>query len=445
MSSEKSSNFAPVVVFATTAERFKEEYRKGNRTAYIAQILYQEFMKCTIYQNTKDIYCTQEFICNKEKGLGLSVRQYKQGKDTLRKMGLISNTWFNKRTRQHYFKVVADNKTDDYQLFLNNKQHEKTSKIRSINFDKIRSLKTYPLNTTTISLNTTTIRKEKYSKEYTHPSDAVNKQYVTLKSGRRLCRTIPVQKESTLSQEKDKPCSRITKNSAVDNMKWAPEKKVYERKHPETVASLRLYQELVSLGATKHNQSKVSYLRTMDLIFELISPEYRNPYCNVPDIPDDYRHKEWNHEEIVEVFKFCFDKTKGKVKDIGWFIFAKKALEKDKSFLVNYHVEMKKMSTDTLEGSGKIIVKELGKIIPKEDMLNAKEFNAVVRMMDLYTHGYRVNESLNHLYYGKIEYVLTDYIKEEMRRSSFHLYYIKGEKFMKQFVQEFVQRGVFIN
>ena len=96
----------PIVLFKTTSELFKKARREGNKCAFIAQILFQEFMEISLRRDTRTIEATEAYIRNKEKGLGLSEREYNDSKALLKKLGLIGSTYYNKKTKKHVFEVI---------------------------------------------------------------------------------------------------------------------------------------------------------------------------------------------------------------------------------------------------------------------------------------------------------------------------------------------------
>lgn len=444
-----SYNSAPIVIFESTFELFKQKFREGNQFAYHALVLYQEYTAIAIRRGNRQIEATENFIRNKEKGMGLSERQYKGAKSLLREMGRVSNTNYNKKTHKHYFTVFIDPKTKEYQDYLSRKFTE----IRSDKTDEIRSDTTSPqYKDTTRKQYKDTINKD--SKE----SNCASRKIIRTKDGKLKIikssilakKKTPVQPTTLSSQSaKSESLPKIKRRTIVDDiddMSCDPFKKdkIAKPKHNYTLSDFQLYNALVSLGATNHRQDTKAYFMSMDMIHELNHPaKHRPPFALCKKVPDDYKKKEWTQEEITETFKFYLADSEKAFRAIHQFIFVKGFDNPSFSSLVIFHSKMLKSKCTDLSGGLKTLNNDLERRQIKAD-LDARDMKAMLKFLDLYTNGYRIPQHLNHLYYDEPIYALTEYLEEKMRNVQFHMYYAKGEKFYKQFVQEMVQRGVFV-
>lgn len=255
----------------------------------------------------------------------------------------------------------------------------------------------------------------------------------------------PVQKENPAPKKYSK--ITIPENNPIpadlDNMSAdAFKKKPPAPKYQYVLADIQLYNELLLAGATNHRKDTQSYFNTMDSIHVLLSNKANHTYCASKFISDDYKKKDWTHEEVIEVFKFYLKHTEQKpVRGISNFIYTPSFGDsKSFSLLCIFHKKMIDGSFETLDGDAKRLNQELermnlGNILDKKDLKN------VVSLVGIHCNGYKLPKH-HPAYYDRHIYAFTEYIESKIRIPSFKIGYIRGEKFVQQFVQEYKQRGI---
>ncbi len=82
-------------------------------------------------------------------------------------------------------------------------------------------------------------------------------------------------------------------------------------------------------------------------------------------------------------------------------------------------------------------MKEVHKINVTE--LDAMSIKGIIKLLDLYVEGYKVNQQLNHLYFDDPILLFASHVKKQLRNVKFKQGYIRGEKFMKQFIADAVK------
>lgn len=441
----------PVVIFKTTSEAFKKKKREGNKFAYSAQILYQEFVDMALRRDNRTIEATESYITNKEKGLGFSRYEYLGAKSLLREMGLIGNSYFNKKLGKHLFPVIFNPMSAKYQEFLqiqSNKKPTKTKENQKYENKKIRSTNSSIQYTTTNYIKDTTTNSS--SKEEERSSAKTRKVLINGKI--KIVKFNPASKKSKSASISPKIAR--TKNdinqgslnldymSSVSNAKRSN----YKPKHPATSPVVSLYFQLTRLGFTKHREDTKSYFKTIDFLFELLHPEkFKAPYCQSKhNIPDDYRTKQWTVDELVETARFYMDNDQKKWhRNIKDFILAERFNEKSWSPLVNTHKAMLLAQGKEYEGDEKRLFNELDRMSFTKG-IGPKQIKHIIRLLDLYCADYHVNDSLNHLYYGRVVFAFGQFVSEKIKQASFKSHYLLSEKVMQEFVDTFSERGVLL-
>lgn len=462
----------PVVIFKTTSELFKQHYRDGNRQAYLAQILYQEFIEIALRRGSRTIEANENYIRNREKGLGFSERDYNGAKKLLREMNLITSTNRNNKKGKHFFSVIFDPMSAEYQEFLKEKAN-KTKNLRSDKKDDSEvTICHYKDKDTSSKITTTSTKKNtsnevltdcKQSVKYTTLIDPITKKkrYFRTKintvkesvsslrsetsnsnsvNPKDLDKSAKIQKITNLSAKS----AKIQKKNDLDNMSLDPRnKKSVKPKYTYNVADLRCYNSLVALGATKHREGTKAHCKTMDAIHELIRPaQFRPPYSPAKNISDEYRTKEWTEEEILEVFEFYMKHdSKLLYRNFYSFIFSEQFGEASWSPLVSMHKKMLEHKGNSYEGDAKKLFKGLKKL-NCADMFRPIDIKNILRNLDANIGSYTVNSSLIHLYFNDKVYTFIKYVEEMMRNASFQPYYIKSEDFVKRFIRDYSARGI---
>jgi len=439
----KHSSPVPMTVFSSTFHKFTKLALEGNNDAYDAFALFVYFFECFVRQGRKRVYCTERFG---REHTGLSESKYRRSKQLLRKMGLISLNSTDQKHNKKYFSIFLNKDESDW-----------------IDFEEWRKTEGYIVQNeqggycskqTNNSCTEKIILKQKTkisSKEDIVSSPPSKKRKVIFVKNGKICpvtkRTTPnpVQKENPVPKKYSKiivpgnnPIPADLDKMSADAFKKGPPGTKYQY----VLADIQLYNELLLAGATNHRKDTQAYFNTMDSIHLLLSNRANHPYCASKFISDDYKKRDWTHEEVVEVFKFYLKHTEKKpVRGVSNFIYTPSFGEsKSFSLLCIFHKKMIDGSYETLDGDAKRLNQELERM-NLGNVLDARDLKSIVSLVGVHCNGYKLPKH-HPAYFDRHIYAFTEFIESKIRIPSFKVGYIRGEKFVQQFVQEYKQRGI---
>ena len=292
--------------------------------------------------------------------------------------------------------------------------------------------------------NNTTINNKKLSSKEERVSTDTKKKKLILVSKKK---SNPVPDSKAKSYTKIQKKNNIDQSSLnFDSMSASPVKNEYKPKHPYSLSVVTCYNSLLMLGCTKHREGTSAFHKTMDFLYEILNPDkFSPPYCKSKhNISDEYKKKNWTADEIIASFQFYMAHDENKThKNIKDFILAERFGEKSWSPLIRAHKMVLAASGAEYDGDEKRLFKELERLNFTKG-IGPKEIRRIIKLIDLYCADLHVNESLSHIYYGRVVFAFGQFISEKLRQASFKSHYMLSEKVMQEFVDTFSERGVLI-
>jgi hypothetical protein len=426
----------PLSIFQSTLLKFYDLEKKGEYHAMHALGLYMFYYKTSINQETSQLYATEHFTRN---GTGLSERKFKGAKKVLKDLGLISDTWFDPKTKKSFFVIYIDTNNS---LTL---EVEKSTEVTKRHRDE-----TSPINALTRTINalTTSIKSSKEDKKAS-PS----KKFFLKKSLNKVSKT-----DKTIVKTEVKPCPKIYKKiekieKKVEEMSCNPYKKREKQAgYKYTNNDMLLYKSLIKEGATEHrldsktNNMTASYYYTMDAIHEILDPKCRNPYSGGKNINKEFIDKIWTIDEVIDAFKYYVsvtDPTLLQYKNIRIFIYAIYSNSRSWSPLVKYFIDMNKTNGSSLEGDEKKFHSESKRLFI-DKYFDGTDIKRIIKMITSTCFGYVPNPNYRSTYFDSILYVFFEYVESRIRAKSFRPGFIGSLKFIQSFFDEYVTNGMLV-
>jgi len=220
------------------------------------------------------------------------------------------------------------------------------------------------------------------------------------------------------------------------------------QEHPKgkyiyTTSDISCYQQLKKAGATKHNETKKSYFKTMDAIHALFSTRCKMPYLKDP-LAKEFKNHNWTIDEVLKAFNYYITYHKTAKTGVSDFIITTTFKgNKTWSPLLHCYLDMLKTNPKRVLTANGTKLRQAFKRHDKIDItkIDFKILNKIGNEIAEIDQKYKFLRDFHDCPFGFYDYFVRHYLSERLNDNTFKLEYMHGKEFINWFIDSMIKKN----